>query len=134
MLFQIVCSWIPSMLLKSSFLSESPMLLKKSANSLNLANKLNFPPITVSNFINFSNKNLPSTLKKVCQPNMTTTCRIKAIIWIIMTQQEVDITGICGRTPPLHTVSFDWFLSDLEWIVNLEFCLLKLLIFYQKLL
>ena len=35
---------------------------------------------------------------------------------------------------PLHTVSFDWFLSGLEWIINLEFCLLKLLIFYQKLL
>ena len=36
--------------------------------------------------------------------------------------------------PPIHTVSFDWFLSGLEWILNLEFCLLKLLIFYQKLL
>ena len=35
---------------------------------------------------------------------------------------------------PLHTVSFDWILSGLEWIINLEFCLLKLLIFYQKLL
>ena len=33
----------------------------------------------------------------------------------------------------LHTVSFNWFLSGLEWIINLEFCLLKLLIFYQKL-
>ena len=34
----------------------------------------------------------------------------------------------------VHTVSFDWFLSGLEWILNMEFCLLKLLIFYQKLL
>ena len=34
---------------------------------------------------------------------------------------------------PVHTVSFDWFLSGLEWILNLEFCLLKLLTFYQKL-
>ena len=34
----------------------------------------------------------------------------------------------------LHTVSFDWFLSSLEWILSFEFCLLKLLIFYQKLL
>ena len=25
----------------------------------------------------------------------------------------------------LHTVSFDWSLSGLEWILNLEFCLLK---------
>ena len=32
----------------------------------------------------------------------------------------------------LHTVSFDWFLSGLEWILNLDFCLLKLLIIYQK--
>ena len=37
-------------------------------------------------------------------------------------------------TVRVHTVSFDWFLSGLEWILNLEFCLLKLLIFYQKLL
>ena len=36
--------------------------------------------------------------------------------------------------PGLHTVSFDWFLSGLEWILKLEFCLIKLLIFYQKLL
>ena len=26
---------------------------------------------------------------------------------------------------PMHTVSFDWFLSGLEWILNLEFCLLN---------
>ena len=34
----------------------------------------------------------------------------------------------------MHIASFDWFLSGLEWILNFEFCLLKLLIFYQKLL
>ena len=34
----------------------------------------------------------------------------------------------------MHTESFDWFLSGLEWILNLGFCLLKPLIFYQKLL
>ena len=34
----------------------------------------------------------------------------------------------------MHTVSFDWFQSGLVWIPNLEFCFLKLLIFYQKLL
>ena len=33
---------------------------------------------------------------------------------------------------PLHTVSFNWFMSVLERILNLEFCLLKLLICYQK--
>ena len=35
---------------------------------------------------------------------------------------------------PVHNVSFDWFLSSLEWILNFEICLLKVLIFYQKLL
>jgi hypothetical protein len=30
------------------------------------------------------------------------------------------------------TVSFDWFLSCAEWIINLKSCLLKLLIFYQN--
>ena len=34
----------------------------------------------------------------------------------------------------LHTVCFDSFLSSLGWILNLEFCLQKLLTFYQKLL
>ena len=34
----------------------------------------------------------------------------------------------------VHTESFDWFRSGLEWILNLEFCLLKLLTFYQKIL
>ena len=35
---------------------------------------------------------------------------------------------------PLHTESFDWFLSSFERILNLQFCLLKLLKFCQKLL
>ena len=39
-----------------------------------------------------------------------------------------------GHQVSAHTVSFDWFLSGLEWILNLEFCELKLWIFYQKLL
>ena len=36
----------------------------------------------------------------------------------------------------VHTVIFDLFLSGLEWILNLEFCLhiLKILISYQKLI
>ena len=34
----------------------------------------------------------------------------------------------------LHTVSFNSFLSSLGWILNLEFCLRKLLTFYQKVL
>ena len=40
----------------------------------------------------------------------------------------------CMNILLLHTVSFDWFLSGLEWILNLEVSLLQLLIFYQKLL
>ena len=39
----------------------------------------------------------------------------------------------CMNILLLHTFSFVWFLSGLEWILNLEFCLLKLLISYQKL-
>ena len=40
------------------------------------------------------------------------------------------ISCLVTFVPPIHTVSFDWFLSGLEWILNL----LKLLTFYQKLL
>ena len=32
----------------------------------------------------------------------------------------------------MHTVSFDWFLSGLEWIINLKFCLLIFLIFCRN--
>ena len=41
--------------------------------------------------------------------------------------------GQCNEGQLLHTVSFDWFLSSFEWILTLEFCLLKFLIFYHKL-
>ena len=40
----------------------------------------------------------------------------------------------CNKAKGMHTVSVNWFLYGLEWILNLEFCLLKLLIFYQKLI
>ena len=39
----------------------------------------------------------------------------------------------CNKAKGMHTVSVNWFLYGLEWILNLEFRLLKLLIFYQKL-
>ena len=48
-----------------------------------------------------------------------------------------NLKNICppkSSDVPMQTVSFDWFLSGLELIINLEFCLLKLLRFYQKLL
>ena len=35
---------------------------------------------------------------------------------------------------PMHSVSFDWLLYSLDWNLNLVFCLLKLMIFHQKLL
>ena len=40
-------------------------------------------------------------------------------------------TQISGKEC-MHAVSSDWFPSAFEWILNLEFCLTKLLIFYQK--
>ena len=36
--------------------------------------------------------------------------------------------------PTNKAVSFDWFQSGLEWILNFTFCLLKLLIFNKKLI
>ena len=39
---------------------------------------------------------------------------------------------VLNVSQPFHTVSFDWFLSSLEWILNLEFWSLKLFIFFQK--
>ena len=59
--------------------------------------------------------------------------------WIIKFSQLLAflhlmaILTILQLIKKLHTVSFDWFLSSLEWILNLEFCLIKLLK-YQKLL
>ena len=32
---------------------------------------------------------------------------------------------------PMHTVSFDWFLSGLEWILNSEFYLPEIIMEYQ---
>ena len=43
-----------------------------------------------------------------------------------------DVRNFEIPSKTVHTVSFDWFLSGLVWILNLEFCLLKLLIFCQK--
>ena len=37
-----------------------------------------------------------------------------------------------SMSSPVHTVNFDWFLSGLEWVLNLEFCYLKLLIFIRN--
>ena len=39
-------------------------------------------------------------------------------------------TSLSFACNTLHSVSFDWFLSGLEWILNLMFYLLKLLLFY----
>ena len=53
---------------------------------------------------------------------------------IIQTQSWHYVCQLPFYSSTLHTFSFDWFLSGLEWILNLGFCLLKRLIFYQKLL
>ena len=51
-------------------------------------------------------------------------------------QMEIFLSTNCkaGQETQLPTESFDWFLSGIEWILNLDFHLLKLLTFYQKLL
>ena len=75
------------------------------------------------------------------------------LLLVVLQVPKVVIKGNHSRTPgsvdsrpgrtyrdgwdlsqPMHTVSFDWFLSGLEWILNFMFCLLKRLIFYQKVL
>ena len=47
--------------------------------------------------------------------------------------EKCSVYMLMFQVPLRHTVSFDRFLSDLVWILNLEFCLQKLFIFYQKL-
>ena len=37
--------------------------------------------------------------------------------WLFMTPY-VGVEAVCT----MHTISFDWFLSGLEWILNFEFC------------
>ena len=49
-----------------------------------------------------------------------------------ITAKNIWYYGISIEFKALYTVSFDWFLFGLEWIIILEFYLLKLLIFYQK--
>jgi len=39
-------------------------------------------------------------------------------------QEEACLPIVQWVKRPVHNVSFDWFLSDLEWILNFEFCLL----------
>ena len=59
-------------------------------------------------------------------------CRKHQLIFLILNRRNLKKYSLPAHT--MHTVSFDWFLSGSEWILNLELCLLKLLIFYQKLL
>ena len=57
-----------------------------------------------------------------------------SLIFLSPSVQRCLLTWKRKLESAMHTVSFVWFLSGSEWILNLEFCLLKLLIFYQKLL
>ena len=47
---------------------------------------------------------------------------------------DIMITVMEFKAKKLHTESFDWFLSSLESILDLEFYSLTILTFYQKLL
>ncbi len=52
----------------------------------------------------------------------------------VLSRSSIVPAIICDNfVPNAHAVSFDWFLSGLEWM-NLEFRLLQILLFYQKLL
>ena len=62
------------------------------------------------------------------------TLSMRQAVWI---QQGLWAVFKCRTVPHwyvLHTVSFDWFSTGLGWIINLEDFLLKLLLFYKKLL
>ena len=72
-------------------------------------------------------KCLSSLRQKVWEIYSNTSCLIRKCI----PRQIWVLPSLFGT---MHTESFDWFMSGLEWIINLEFCLLKLLTFYQKLL
>ena len=65
--------------------------------------------------------------------NMARTSKSQICHQAFWTNWEQSPYRIWRNWPPMHTVSFDWFLSGYKWILNFEFCLLKLLIFYQKL-
>ena len=54
----------------------------------------------------------------------------RVVIFVHCIQSE----SIVVHQQYIHTVSFDWFLSGLEGILNVGFCLSKVLIFYQKIL
>ena len=72
-------------------------------------------------------KCLSSLRQKVWEIYSNTSCLIrKCIPWQIWV-----LPSLFGT---MHTESFDWCPVYLEWIINLEFSSLKLLIFYQKLL
>ena len=58
-------------------------------------------------------------------------CKILDMLAQFAVITNVRFTGLPNLV--WFTESFDWFLSDSEWILNFEFCLQKLLTFYQKL-
>ena len=88
-------------------------------------------------FYSWRNQQLSSTLHtRLTAFKKTLLSRWPKIRTVIRQTREYSEVEWCTflKIRRVHTVSFDWFLSHLEWILNMEFCLLKLLIFYQKLL
>ena len=67
--------------------------------------------------------------KEKVVPNMSPKVHFDAYYLVTSGKATSDEWGI-----GMHTVSFDWYLSGLEWILNIEFCILKHLMFHQKLL
>ena len=61
-----------------------------------------------------------------CQLNYTWNSVINQVeFWQLCSFQVMETNQAdpsIVHTQPLHTVSFDWFLSGLEWIINMEFC------------
>ena len=96
---------------------------------------INRTNINLFNWFNISNLSKTSSLnREMSRIRKKSAWKLKwdfknglAKIWIVNVPNRIYFQG-------LHTVSFGWFLFGLEWILNLQFCLLKHLMFYQKLL
>ena len=91
---------------KKPLISEDPKLSGGGGQDkyLVVLFKGNFSLLIISEFLAMANQPHYSTL----------------IIWFCWTMKSLS------RFYAIHTVSFDLIMSGLEWILNLEFCLLKL--------
>ena len=67
-----------------------------------------------------------------CQNDSNISTDFESRMWVLFESSTLWMYPILYHSIALQTVSFDWFLSGLGWILKLEFCFLKLFIFYQK--